>query len=82
MADLAKTGVPLHAKHDSWPNMAEIELSVLGRIMKNYIPEIQLFYQEAQALTDDRIGSNASADWQFPDDARIKLNQLYPSISS
>jgi len=69
-------------KHGSWLNMAEIELSVLGRIMKNYIPEIQRFYQEAQALTNERNGSNAKVIWQFrTDDARIKLKQLYPSIS-
>lgn len=64
-------------------NMAEIELSVLGRTMKNYIPEIQRFHQEAQALADERNSSNARVNWQFrSDDARIKLKQLYPSISS
>jgi transposase len=69
-------------KHGSWLNMAEIELSVLGRTMKNYIPEIQRFHQEAQALTNERNGSNAKVNWQFrTDDARIKLKQLYPSIS-
>ena len=69
-------------KHGSWLNMAEIELSVLGRTMKNYIPEIHRFDQEAQALTNERNSSNARVNWQFrTDDARIKLKQLYPSIS-
>ena len=69
-------------KHGSWLNMAEIELSVLGRTMKNYIPEIQRFEQDAQALTNERNGSNARVNWQFrTDDARIKLKQLYPSVS-
>ena len=70
-------------KHGSWLNMTEIELSVFGRTMKNYIPEIQAFNKEAQALTDERNGSKASIDWQFrTGDARIKLKQLYPSISA
>jgi DDE superfamily endonuclease len=70
-------------KHGSWLNMAEIELSVLGRTIKNYIPELQAFSKEAQALTDERKSSKASVDWQFRTvDARIKLKQLYPSISA
>jgi hypothetical protein len=69
-------------KHASWLNMVEIELSVFGRTMKNYIPEEQTFRSEAQALTDERNQSNAKVDWQFRSaDARIKLKQLYPSIS-
>jgi len=69
-------------KHGSWLNMAEIELSVFGRTMKNYIPEEQTFRLEAQALTNERNGSNAKVNWQFRStDARIKLKQLYPSIS-
>lgn len=69
-------------KHGSWLNMVEIELSVFGRTMKNFIPEEQIFSAEAQALADERNGSNARVDWQFRSaDARIKLKQLYPSIS-
>jgi hypothetical protein len=70
-------------KHGSWLNMAEIELSVFGRTMKNYIPEVHTFRIEAQALTNERNCSNAKVDWQFRSaDARIKLKQLYPSISA
>jgi transposase len=70
-------------KHGSWLNMAEIELSVFSRTMKTYIPEEQTFRLEAQALENERNGSNAKVDWQFRSaDARIKLKQLYPSISS
>ncbi len=70
-------------KHGSWLNMAEIELSVFGRTMKNYLPELQAFSEDAQALTDERNGSKACVDWQFRTvDARIKLKQLYPSISA
>jgi transposase len=79
---LRKLGFHYKPKHGSWPNMAEIELRVLGRTMKNYIPEIHRFDHEAHALTNERNSSNARVNWQFrTDDARIKLKQLYPSIS-
>jgi hypothetical protein len=69
-------------KHGSWLNMAEIELSVFGRTMKNYIPDEHSFRLEAQALTNERNGAKANVNWQFRSaDARIKLKQLYPSIS-
>jgi hypothetical protein len=41
-------------KHGSWLNMAEIELSVFGRTMKNYFAEEAVFRSEAQALTNER----------------------------
>jgi transposase len=70
-------------KHGSWLNMAEIELSVFGRTMKNYIPEQTIFAVEAQALTLERNQADAKVDWQFRcADARIKLKKLYPSISA
>ena len=70
-------------KHGSWLNMAEIELSVFGRTMKNYIAVEETFRKEAHALTNERNGSLAKVDWQFwSTDARIKLKQLYPSISA
>jgi len=69
-------------KHGSWLNMAEIELSVLGNTMKNFIPQEQTFLCEAQALARERNASSAKVNWQFRSpDARIKLKQLYPSIS-
>jgi hypothetical protein len=35
-----------------------------------------------QALTGERNANQTKVDWQFfTDDARIKLKQLYPSIS-
>lgn len=69
-------------KHGSWLNMVEIELSVFGRTMKNYIPEQSVFTNEAQALAWERNQAEATVDWQFRcDDARIKLKKLYPSIS-
>lgn len=69
-------------KHGSWLNMAEIELSVFSRTIKNYVPQEEAFRVEAQALADERNAANAIVDWQFRSaDARIKLKQLYPSIS-
>jgi hypothetical protein len=80
---LRKLELHFTPKHGSWLNMAEIELSVFGRTMKNYIPEENAFSIEAQALANERNGSNAKVNWQFrSNDARIKLLQLYPSISS
>src|SRR4030043_1828858 len=49
-------------KHGSWLDMAEIELSVFGRTMKNYLPEEQAFSNEAQALANERNGSNAQVN--------------------
>ena len=70
-------------KHGSWLNMAEIELSVFGRTMKNYIVQETIFISEAQALANERNNSLAKVAWQFRSaDARIKLKQLYPSISA
>lgn len=69
-------------KHGSWLNMVEIELSVFGRTMKNYIPDQSIFADEAQALAWERNQAEATVDWQFHNtDARIKLKKLYPSIS-
>ena len=70
-------------KHGSRLNIAEIELSVFGRTMKNYIPEEQTYWLEAQALANERNGSIAKVNRQFRSTyARIKLKQLYPSISA
>jgi len=51
--------------------------------MKNYIPEQEVFAAEAQALTLERNSVNSLVYWQFRCTyARIKLKQLYPSISA
>lgn len=70
-------------KHGSWLNMAEIELSVFGRTIKKHIPDLDILDREVQALAKERNGAQATINWQFRNsDARIKLRQLYPSISS
>jgi hypothetical protein len=69
-------------KHASWLNMAEIELSVFDRRLKDYIPDDETLLKEVNALVHDRNYSQATVDWQFrTEDARIKLKKLYPSIS-
>jgi hypothetical protein len=69
-------------KHASWLNMAEIELSVLDRRLKDYIPDDETLHMEVNALVQDRNHSQATVKWQFrTENARIKLRKLYPSIS-
>jgi transposase len=69
-------------KHGSWLNMAEIELSVLGRqCLDRRIPDMDTLKTEATAWQDRRNSSGSGIDWRFTtDDARIKLKRLYPSL--
>ena len=69
-------------KHGSWLNMAETELSVLsGQCLDRRIPGKAMLTEEAAAWEAQRNKHHAKADWQFTtDDARVKLNRLYPSI--
>jgi transposase len=69
-------------KHGSWLNMAEIELSVLGRqCLSRRIPDQQTLRDEVAAWENRRNGDGASIDWRFTtQDARIKLKKLYPSF--
>jgi hypothetical protein len=67
--------------HGSWLNMAEIELSVLGRqCLKQRIPDTEVLRREAKAWEKERNRLGARVDWRFrTEDARIKLRSLYPS---
>jgi hypothetical protein len=68
-------------RHGSWLNMAEIELSVLGRRLPERIPDLQTLAAHAGALEEERNAAAKGADWQFTtEDARIKLQRLYPAI--
>ena len=68
-------------KHRSWLNMAEIELNVLiGQCLKRRIAEIEVMRSEVKAWESARNVMNAGVNWQFTaEDARIKLNRLYPT---
>jgi hypothetical protein len=67
-------------KHGSWLNVAEIELSVLGRqCLDRRIPDIETLATEVAAWVDARNAEEVRIDWHFTtDDARIKLKHLYP----
>ncbi len=69
-------------KHGSWLNMAEIELSVLGRqCLNRRIPNPDVLRDEIAAWQAQRNEAAVRANWQFTTaDARIKLKKLYPSI--
>jgi len=70
-------------KHGSWLDMAEIELSVFSRKLKQHIPNEAIPEKEIQAITDERNSGHKIINWQFrTENARIKLKQLYPSISA
>ena len=69
-------------KHGSWLNMAEIELSVLSRqCLSRRIADQATLKREIQTWQTQRNEQAATVKWQFTtDDARIKLNKLYPSL--
>jgi hypothetical protein len=68
-------------KHGSWLNMAEIELSALGRDLPERLGERTALVGHVSAWEGRRNGEGVKADWQFTTaDARIKLRKLYPTI--
>jgi len=70
-------------KHGSWLNMAEIELGVFSRRLRQHIPNETILEKEIQAITDERNSGHKIIKWQFrTENARIKLMHLYPSISA
>lgn len=71
-------------KHGSWLNMAEIELSVLGRqVLGERLPDITQVRQRVQQWQDKRNRQQATIHWRFTaQDARIHLSRLYPCIEA
>ncbi len=69
-------------KHGSWLNMAEIELSVLGRqCLDRRIADRETLATEVAAWVADRNAEAVTIDWQFTAaDARTKLRHLYPVL--
>lgn len=76
--------VELHytPKHGSWLNMAEIELSVLGRqCLARRLPDQETLTTEVAAWETARNAVGVKMEWRFTTaDARIKLKRLYPSL--
>jgi hypothetical protein len=79
---LDKLDIHYTPKHGSWLNMAEIELSVLGRqCLSRRIPNQQALRREVSAWERNRNADEATINWRFTtEDARIKLRKLYPSF--
>ena len=69
-------------KYGSWLNMAEIELSMLSQqCLCRRIADQATLRHEIQAWQIQRNEQSATVKWQFTiDDARIKLEKLYPSL--
>jgi len=79
---LSKLEIHYTPKHGSWLNMAEIELSILSRqCMARRIPDQISMKKEVAAWQAERNLNPKKMNWQFTtDDARIKLNKLYPTL--
>jgi hypothetical protein len=69
-------------KHGSWLNIAECELSVLTmQCLDRRIATLAELRHEITAWALDRNAMQKGVDWRFTtEDARIKLNHLYPKI--
>ena len=68
-------------KHGSWLNMAEIELSALGRDLPDRIEDRAMLERRVAAWQRRRNAAAIEAEWQFTTaDARIKLRKLYPTV--
>lgn len=69
-------------KHGSWLNMAEIELSVLGRqCLARRIAQQDTLRRKVEQWEGQRNATTAKVVWQFTTkQARIKLQALYPSV--
>ena len=69
-------------KHGSWLNMAECELSVLGRqCLARRIPNMAALEREIRAWNTVRDRVAKAYQWQFTAaDARIKLKRLFPTL--
>jgi hypothetical protein len=71
-------------KHGSWLNIAEIELSVLGRqCLARRIAQQDTLQRKIEQWEQQRNTIATKVDWQFTtEQARIKLRSLYPSHHS
>lgn len=69
-------------KHGSWLDMAEIELSALGReCLARRIAKADTLIEQIAHWEQRRNTLAVKVDWQFTtENARIKLHRLYPSV--
>lgn len=70
-------------KHGSWPNIAEIAPSALGRRrLDRRIPDAAALAAEGAAWAAERNAARIAVDRQFTTaDARTKLGRLYPTLA-
>jgi DDE superfamily endonuclease len=68
--------------HGSWLNIAEIELSVLGRqCLDRRLADRETLATEVTTWVAARNAEQVTVDWQFTTaDARTKLKHLYPVL--
>ena len=80
----AKLEIHYTPKHGSWLNMAEIELSILGRqCLDRRIAQATELAAEAAAWEAARNQAGTAMNWRFTTEAaRIKLRRLYPQIET
>ena len=70
-------------KHGSWLNVAEVELSVLGKRLKQRVGDKATLADACAALERERNRAGKGVDWQFTtEDARVKLKRLYPTTQA
>lgn len=68
-------------KHGSWLNVAEVELSVVGRRLRERVGGAEELERHLAAMERERNDAAKGVDWQFNvDQARVKLKRLYPSF--
>jgi hypothetical protein len=78
MADKLK--IHYTPKHGSWLKVAEVELSVLSKRLKQRIGHKAKLAEACAAFERERDRAGAGVNWRFTtDDARIKLKRLYPT---
>ena len=73
--------VHLTPKHGSWLNVAEVELSVLGRRLKERVGDKHKLADACDAFERERNRAKRGVDWRFTTaGARVKLKRLYPTV--
>jgi putative uncharacterized protein (fragment) len=74
---LRKLEIHYTPKHESWLNIAEIELNIMTRqCLSRRIAFIETLKSELSAWETKRNNSEAKVNWH----ARIKLVSLYPNL--
>lgn len=68
-------------KHGSWLNIAEIELAAMTKqCTKRRIPDMEILQNELKFWTKERNDNKIGVNWRFrTNDARLKMEKLYPS---